>query len=96
MSVPVSYLMNCIFAWFIVLLAIIGYFLTLRKMGERWPFWIILATGWALFAIPNTILIVGNGEATSFLFAVWLSSYILVMASLVLLFIRLAKIQQKN
>ena len=96
MSVPVSYLMNCIFAWFIVLLAIIGYFLTLRKMGERWPFWIILATGWALFAISNTLLLVGSAAGTPYLTAIWLSSYILVMASLVLLFIKLTKVREKN
>jgi hypothetical protein len=42
MDTPVSYLVNCGFGWFIALLAIAGYFLTLRRMGEKWLFWIIL------------------------------------------------------
>ena len=50
MGTPVSYIVNCFFGWFIVLLAIAGYFLTLRRLGEKWAFWNVLAIGWALFA----------------------------------------------
>ncbi len=57
MDVPISYLVNFGFAWVIVLLAIAGYFLTIKRMGEKWLFWIILATGWAFFAIDYTLLI---------------------------------------
>ena len=94
MDIPVSYLVNCGFAWFIVLLAIAGYFLTLRRMGEKWLFWIVLAIGWAFFAIAHTLLITGVSASVPYLTAIWLSSYVLVIASLVLLFIRLTKVKQ--
>ena len=94
MDIPVSYLVNCGFAWFIVLLAIAGYFLTLRRMGKTWPFWIVLATGWAFFAVAQTLLISGVSAGVPYLAAIWLSSYVLVIASLVLLFLRLTKVKQ--
>lgn len=94
MEVPVSYLVNCSFAWFIVLLAVIGYFLTVRKTKEKWPFWIVLAIGWAFFALVHTLLVTGVSVGTSYLIAIWLSSYVLVIASLALLFVRLTKLKQ--
>ena len=94
MDIPVSYFVNSGFSWLIVLLSIAGYFLTLRRLGERWVFWIILATGWAFFAISNTLIITGVAAGTPYLIAIWLSSYVLVMASLVLLFIKLTKVKQ--
>ncbi len=94
MDIPVSYLVNSGFAWFIALLAIVGYFLTLRKMGERWLFWIILAIGWAFFAVAQTLLINGVSAGMPYLVAIWISSYLLVMASLVLLFIKLTGAKQ--
>jgi hypothetical protein len=94
MQIPVEYLVNCGFGWFIVVLAIAGYFLTLAKMGERWIFWIVLAVGWAFFAVANTLLISGVPAGVPYLVAIWLSSYILVAASLALLFVRLTKVKQ--
>ena len=94
MDTPVSHLVNCGFGWFIVLLAITGYFLTLRRMREKWPFWIILAIGWAFFAIAQTLLVTGVSAGVPYLAGIWLSSYILVITSLVILFIRLTKVKQ--
>ena len=94
MDIPVSYLVNCGFAWFIVLLAIAGYFLTLKRMREKWLFWIILAIGWAFFAIAHTLLITSVSVGVPHLTAIWLASYVLVIASLVLLFIKLTKVKQ--
>ncbi len=94
MDVPVSYWVNFGFGWLIVLLAIIGYFLTLRRMGEKWLFWIILAVGWAFFAIAQTLLITGVKAGVPYLAAIWLSSYVLVITSMVLLFIKLTKVKQ--
>ncbi len=94
MDVPVSYLVNGGFGWLIVLLAITGYFLTLRRMGEKWLFWIVLAVGWAFFAIAQTLLIIGVQAGVPYLAAIWLSSYVLVIASMVLLFIRLTRVKQ--
>ena len=89
MQEPINYLVNCGFAWFIVLLAIAGYFLTLRRLGERWIFWIVLATGWAFFAVAQTLLATGISATMPVLTAIWLSSFILVVISLALLFIKL-------
>ena len=47
---------NCVFAWSIVALAICGYFLTIKRIGEKWPFWVVLAIGWALLAVFETLL----------------------------------------
>ena len=94
MDIPVSYLVNCGFAWFLVLLAIAGYFLTLRRMGEKWSFWIVLAIGWAFFALAQTLLITGVSAGTPYLIGIWLSSHVLVIYSLVLLFIKLTRIKQ--
>ena len=91
MEINISYLVNSGFAWFIVLFAIIGYFLTWARMKERWILWIVLATGWAFFAVANTLLFVGAQSGTPFLIAIWLSFFILVTISLALLFIKLTK-----
>jgi len=94
MEIPVSYLVNCGFAWFIVLLAIAGYFMTLRRMGQKWAFWIVLAVGWAFFAVAHTLLVSGVSASMPYLTAIWLSSYVLVVASLALLFLTLTKVKQ--
>jgi len=94
MEIPVSNLVNCGFAWFIVLLAVAGYFLTLRRMGQRWAFWIVLAVGWAFFAVAHTLLISGVPASTPYLTAIWLSSYVLVVMSLAILFVTLTKVKQ--
>jgi len=95
MAIPVSYWVNCGFGWFIVLLAIAGYILTLRRMGERWSFWITLAAGWAFFAVAQTLLIAGVPAGVPYLAAIWLSSFVLVIASLVMLFVKLtARLEQ--
>jgi len=94
MEIPVSYFVNCGFAWFIVLLAVAGYFLTLIRMGERWLFWIVLAVGWTFFAVAQTLLVTGISASMPYLTAIWLSSYVLVVASLAILFVTLTKVKQ--
>lgn len=94
MEIPVSYLVNCGFAWFIVLLSVVGYFLTLRRMGQKWAFWIVLAVGWAFFAVAHTLLVSGVSASMPYLTAIWLSSYVLVVTSLALLFLTLTKVKQ--
>jgi len=95
MGVPVAYWVNCGFGWFIVLLAIAGYLLTLKRMNERWGFWIILAVGWAFFATAQTLLVAGVSTGVPYLAAIWLSSFVLVIAALVMLFVKLtSKVRQ--
>ena len=62
---PATYYVNCVFAWVTVLLAIIGYFYTLRQTGERWAFWLIFATGWSMFAISHSMKIAGVAPAAT-------------------------------
>jgi hypothetical protein len=91
MDTSITYAVNCGFGWFIVLLAVVGYFMTLKRMGEKWTFWIVLAVGWALFAMAYTLILLGVPSGTSFLIAIWLSSYVLVAFSLALLFLKLTR-----
>jgi hypothetical protein len=96
MNTSVSYVVNCSFAWFIVALAIVGYFLTLRRMGEKWLFWIVLGVGWGFFALANTLLVAGVSAGMPVLVAIWLCSYVLVVTSMALLFIKLTHIRQSK
>ncbi len=93
MDTPVSYLVNMGFGWLIVLLSVIGYFLTQRRTGEKWLFWIVLAVGWTFFAVAETLLITGAQTGAPYLIAIWLSSYVLVIASMVILFVKLVKVK---
>ena len=94
MEIPFAYWVNCGFGWFIVILAIVGYFLTWKRMNERWGFWLVLAVGWAFFAVAQTLLIAGTPAGVPYLTAIWLSSFVLVIASLILLFMKLTKVKQ--
>ena len=89
MSLPVVYLIDAGVSWLVVLLAVIGYFLTLKRIGEKWPFWMILAFGWAFLALANTLVVIGIPVVKPPLTALWLSSYLLVMVSLLLIFLKL-------
>jgi hypothetical protein len=88
------YAVNIGLCWFIVFLAIGGYFLTLRRMGQKWPFWVILIAGWGFLAVSNTLVALGIAGGTPYISAVWMSSYVLILASLVLLFFRLIRVMK--
>jgi len=66
---------NCGFAWSIVGLAVCGYLLTLKRIGEKWPFWVVLAIGWSCMAIFETLLASGVTVGSVQLTTVWLTSY---------------------
>ncbi|MBN1600845.1 MAG: hypothetical protein JW915_04505 [Chitinispirillaceae bacterium] len=87
---------NCCFGWFLVLLAIIGYFLTYKRIGEKWAFWNVLAAGWAFFALAQTLLLAGVQPGTVYLIAIWLSSFIVVIASMVMMFIKMTAMKIKT
>jgi hypothetical protein len=94
MNPQIHSVVNVGLCWFIVLMALGGYFLTLKRTGQKWIFWIILIAGWAFLAISNSFVALGISQGAPYLQAIWLISYVLVITSLVLLFIKL--IQVKN
>jgi hypothetical protein len=92
----VSNLVNVGFGWTITLLSVTGFVLTRSRTGEKWPFWIVLATGWSFFAIAKTLIMLGVQSNVPYLIAFWLSSYVLVITSMVLLFLRLGRGNNKK
>ena len=94
MDLTYTYAVNCGFGWLLTLLSVFGYVLTLKRTGERWLFWIVLATGWALFAIAQTVIMTGHFNNLPFLIALWLSSWVLVVVSLLLSFIKVIKMKE--
>jgi hypothetical protein len=96
MNETMVFIVNCGFTWLIVLLSIMGYLVTLTRMHQQWPLWFILAIGWAFLAILNTMLVIGIPIARPQVTAIWLSSYLLVMASLLLLFLKLVDLARRR
>jgi hypothetical protein len=87
---------NCVFSWSVVALAFGGFIITLKRTGEKWPFWIILAIGWGFLAVFETLLASGVQTSRSQIATVWLTSYLLVMASLLLLFLKFVQMKAKK
>jgi hypothetical protein len=96
MNTTVIDIVNCVFAWSIVACAVGGYLVTLKRVGERWPFWIILAAGWSFLAIFETLLACGLHIDNVKITTIWLASYLLVMASLLLIFLKFIQIKAKR
>jgi hypothetical protein len=96
MESTIANIVNCCFGWILVALAVTGYYMTLKNRGEKWFFWNILAVGWGFFALAQTLLLLGVLAGTAYVIAIWLSSYVLVIASMILLFLKLAKLKMKS
>ena len=92
----IVYTVNCGFCWLIVILASGGYLLTVRRLRQKWPLWFVLAFGWLFLAVLNTLLVVGIPMDRTQQTAIWLSSYLLVMASLLLMFLKLADMMKRR
>jgi len=83
---------NCGVCWLLVGLSMMGYFVTLKRTHNKWPLWLILTPGWGLLAVAHTLLAAGVLVDTRQLAVLWLSSYVLVTASLLLLFLKLVSL----
>lgn len=92
MDIQSRYLVSSGLCWLIVVMAAAGYFLTLRRLKQKWAFWLMLIIGWAFLAISNTLSVLSIGQGTNFPAAIWLASYVIVTASLVLLFLKLIQV----
>ena len=87
------YLVNCVFGWALVVLSLLGYVLTWRGMGQRWAGWIVLASGWTLFALAQTLALMGSSFELRLLIALWVSSFVLVMVAILLVFLKLMRLR---
>jgi uncharacterized membrane protein len=94
MDSTITNVINVVFALLIAVLSIVGYVLTNKRTGQRWSFWIVSATGWTLLSMPHIMLLVDKAMGVSVIAAIWLSSYILIVVSLVLLFLKLLEIMK--
>jgi hypothetical protein len=92
MTPQIHHLINSGICWVIVLMAVAGYFLTLKRIGQKWPFWIVLIIGWTFLAISSSLVTLGINPGASYVQAMWLASFVLVIASLTLLFIKLIQL----
>jgi hypothetical protein len=92
MAFEVSDLINLGFAWLFVCIAMGGYFFVWRKTGEKISSWVLLAAGWVLLAVLNTLVTVGLTKNIPLSITLSLTSYILVMVSVTLLFLRLTRV----
>jgi hypothetical protein len=83
---------NLGFSWSIVILALFGYFLTLKRTGGKMPFWLVLAGGWICMAILYLILIINLPIGRSLVISIALVSFILVMTSMMLIFLKVVSL----
>jgi hypothetical protein len=91
MTSLISNLVNTGFGWSIVTLSVIGYFLTYKRTGEKWAFWWVLAVGWGFFALSQTLMLGGAEAGSPYLAVLLLTSAVLVIYAMVLLFLKLVK-----
>jgi len=96
MGSTVTCAVNLAFALVIAVLSIVGYVLTNKRTGQRWSLWIVLATGWAILAIPYILFLSGHNLSVAVMAAIWLSSYLLIMVSLLLMFLKLIEMMRNK
>lgn len=95
MDSEVSDLVKLVFAWLFVCIALGGYFFVWKKTGEKLASWVALAAGWVLIAVLNTLVTIGLTKSVSLCITMSITSYILMMVSVTLLFLRLIKLIDK-
>lgn len=91
MASLISNLVNTGFGWSIVILSVVGFYLTYKRTGEKWAFWWVLAVGWGFFALSQTLMLGGANAGAPYLVVLLLASYALVIYAMVLLFLKLVK-----
>jgi hypothetical protein len=82
MDIPVVYYVNLGFSWFIVLLAIAGYFYISKETGKKWSFWPIIAAGWAMFGISHVLVVSDVSTSEWYMTLLRILGYVLVIAAL--------------
>jgi hypothetical protein len=90
------FMVNCVLGWTLLCLSVLGYVFTQRRFNERWFAWALLATGWGFFSLAQTFLVVDKALPLVVLITLWLSSYIMVISAIILLFLKLIHLKAKN
>jgi len=93
MDIHMTSLINSALAWVLVIATITGYFVTLRRHGEKLTFWLLLAAGWLCFAVSFTLVSIDASVGARSLVVGILASYVLIMSSLIILFMRLVRVK---
>lgn len=91
-----NYAVNCGFGWLLTAMAVVGYIVTLKRTGEIWLFWVVLATGWSLFSIAQTLLATGHTDNVALLGSLGLSSWVLMVTSLLMVFLKLTRVKDES
>jgi hypothetical protein len=87
MSFQLHYVISSGLCWSIALMAAGGYFLTLKRTAQKWPFWWTLCAGWGILAMSNSLIALGITQWTDYLMSIWMSSFVLIVVSMLVLFI---------
>ena len=87
------FIVNSVFSWILLGLSAAGYVFTQRRFGERWFAWALLGVGWGFFATAQTILATGRSMTLATLLSLCLSSYVMVISAIVILFLKLIHIR---
>jgi amino acid transporter len=85
---PAAYYTNCVFAWVTVLVAVVGYFYTLHRRGEKWAFWLIFATGFAMFGISHAMKLAGVDPGATSHTVIRIIAYSLVLIAVISLILK--------
>ena len=94
MSSSQVYIVNSVFGWVLTGLSLAGFFYTSKRVGERWAAWFLLAGGWGFFALAQSLLLVIHDMPLSFLVGLWLSSYVMVILAITMLFLKLIRLKR--
>jgi len=95
-NITIAYAVKSGMSWLVVGSSVVGYLLTVKRIGEKWWLWALLAIGWTFLAVANTLVLRGVVAGRSQLFALWMSSYVLVTASLLLLFLKMVSLMRRR
>lgn len=90
------FLINSIFGWMLVALSVAGYFVTLKKIKQKWMAWLLMAFGWGFFAAAQTLLIAMDPAPINLIIGLWLSSFVMVILAITLLFLKLVEIRRES
>jgi len=96
MNTTIIYAVKSGISWLVAGSSVVGYVLTLKRTGEKWWLWALLAIGWTFLAIANTLVLGGLVAGRSQLLVLWLSSFVLVSASLLLLFLKVTGLMRRR